>query len=211
MEEDNLMATRTRCEFVSWNRTYQWARQLAINIGATGFKPDVIVAIARGGYVPARILCDFLNIYKLASIRIVHYGAGGRKKKSARLASPLNVDVRGLRVLVVDDLIDTGLTLRIAQDHIRSCGAAEVKSATLLYKKVAVIEPDYYIRKVIKWRWIIFPWAVMEDLSEFIRRMDRMPATPQEAEVKLYQEYSVKVPKKILEDVYDALESGSAD
>ena len=196
------METKPRCEFVSWHRTYQWARQLAIKIRATGFKPEVIVAIARGGYVPARILCDFLNIYKLASIRIVHYGAGGRKKKSAKLASPLNVDVRGLRVLVVDDLIDTGLTLRIALEHIRSCGAAEVKSATLLYKKTADSEPDYYIRKVIKWRWIIFPWAVMEDLSEFIRRMDRLPATPQEAEVKLKKEYAVKVPKQILEDIY---------
>ena len=196
------MDTKPPCEFVSWNRTYQWARQLAGNIQASGFKPDVIVAIARGGYVPARIVCDFLNIYKLASIRIVHYGAGGRKKKSARLSSPLNVDVGGLRVLVVDDLIDTGLTLRIALDHIRSCGAAEVKSAALLYKKVAVCAPDYYIRKVIKWRWIIFPWAVMEDLGEFIRRMERRPATPQEAEVELKKEYSVKVPKKILADVY---------
>jgi hypothetical protein len=196
------METKPRCEFVSWHRTYQWARQLAIKIRATGFKPEVIVAIARGGYVPARILCDFLNIYKLASIRVVHYGAGGRKKKSAKLASPLNVDVRGLRVLVVDDLIDTGLTLKIALDHIRSCGAAEVKSATLLYKKVAVSEPDYYIRKVIKWRWIIFPWAVMEDLGEFIRRMDRLPATPLEAKVKIEKEYAVKVPKQILEDIY---------
>jgi len=199
---DNLMGTKLRCELTSWNRPDQWARQLAINIRASGFKADVIVAIARGGYVPARILCDFLNIYKLASIRIVHYGAGGRMKKAARLSSPLNVDVGGLQVLVVDDLIDTGLTLRIALDHIRNCGAAEVKSAALLNKKGAVCEPNYYIRKIIKWRWIIFPLAGMEDLSEFIRRMEVMPVTPQEAEAKIKKEYSVKVPRKILEDVY---------
>jgi len=99
-----------RAEYVSWPKMAAMGRTLAGRILASGFRPEVIVAIARGGYVPARILCDYLEVSELAGLRIVHYRAGANKEKRARLVAPLNLPVAGKRVLLVDDLIDTGET-----------------------------------------------------------------------------------------------------
>ena len=74
------------------------------------FKPDIVIAIARGGYVPARILCDRLDIYNLTSIRIAHYTGGSTKLELARLSIPLGIDIKGMQVLLVDDVTDTGDT-----------------------------------------------------------------------------------------------------
>lgn len=204
-KEVGLKDTKFQCEFIPWSRAYQLSRQLAMKIRTAGFQPDVIVAIARGGYVPARILCDFFDIDNLISMRVAHYGAGGRKKRSARLSVPLTTEVAGLRVLVVDDLIDTGDTLKIALDHIKDSGASEVKSAALLCKKDAAIEPDYYVQKIIKWRWVLFQWAAIEDLTAFIKKMGKMPAGPDAAAVQLEKEYSLKVPRQVLKDVYSLM------
>ena len=84
-----------RCELVTWGQVYRLAWRLADLIRQSGFAPDLIVAVARGGYVPARLLCDFLDIYDLVSIRIAHYEAGSYRNPTARLASPLPLDVRG--------------------------------------------------------------------------------------------------------------------
>ncbi len=200
------METKFRCELLSWNRIYQMARRLALKIRQAGFQPDVVVAIARGGYIPARILCDFMDIFNLTSIRVEHYTAGAHKKQFARISSPLGMDVRDMKVLVVDDVSDTGDTLELALDHIKSFSPEEVKVATLDHKKVSTIEPDFYARKVVNWRWIIYPWAVIEDITGFIKRMEKRPGTPEEAARRLEEERGVKVPKKVVEDVYTFLD-----
>lgn len=199
------METKFSCELISWNRIYQLARHLALMIRKAGFQPNVIVAIARGGYVPARILCDFMDISNLTSIRVEHYTAGARKKQYARLTSHIGMDVRGMKVLLVDDVSDTGDTLELALDHLKSCGPAEVKVAILHHKKISAFEPDFYAQKVIKWRWLIYPWAVIEDITGFITRSDKPPKTPEEAARMLENDYSIKVPKQVLEDVYTLL------
>jgi len=195
-----------RSELISWDRVTKWSRQLALKIRAEGFKPDVIVAIARGGFVPARILCDYLGVKKLTGIQVVHYGAGAEEKRAARLFSPLSIDIQGLRVLLVDDLVDTGKTLDIALDHLKNGSPKEIKVATLLYKKVSDMEPDFYVKKVINWRWITFPWAAMEDIGGFIRKMARKPRDIEEAAAILKKEKSLTVPKRVLEDVFTLMD-----
>src|SRR5512147_855885 len=95
-----LSGTTMRCELITWSQVYRLAWRLADRIRRSGFKPDLIVAVARGGYVPARLLCDFLDIYDLVSIRIAHYEGSSRRQPAARLASPLPLEARGLRVLL---------------------------------------------------------------------------------------------------------------
>ena len=118
-------------ELITWNKVYNLCRTLALRVFSSGYKPDMVIAIARGGYVPARILCDFLDISDLTDIRVVHYGPGARKN-TARLAAPLNVDVQGKNVLLADDITDTGESMNIALAHITAMGAAHVKSAVVL-------------------------------------------------------------------------------
>jgi hypoxanthine phosphoribosyltransferase len=191
-----------RCELVSWNQACRLSRKLANHIQQDNYKPDIVIAIARGGYVPARILCDILDIYNLASVRISHYTSGACKAEQARLTSPLCVDIKNLNVLVVDDVTDTGDTLQLALDHIQGLGPADIKIAVLHHKKVSHLAPDYYAKEIIKWRWITYPWALYEDITGFIEQMKEIPTTADMAREQLEEKYGIKVPAWLLEDIF---------
>ena len=91
------------CQLVSWDQFALLSRQLARTIHTSWFRPDLIVAIGRGGYLPARILSDYLNVFDLASMKIEHYH-GLRRQKLARVRYPLGAEVGGRHVLLVDDV-----------------------------------------------------------------------------------------------------------
>ena len=60
---------KIKCKLVKWEEVVEWCRKLAEKIKESGWRPDLIVAIARGGYTPARLLCDFLDIHDLEVFR----------------------------------------------------------------------------------------------------------------------------------------------
>ncbi|MCD6430903.1 MAG: phosphoribosyltransferase, partial [Deltaproteobacteria bacterium] len=189
-----------RCELISWRRVYLLARKLAYMINDDNFQPDVIVAIARGGYVPARILCDFLDVNSLASIRIEHYLPGASKQKIARLTDPLAIDIKGKNVLVVDDVNDTGDTLEVAMHHLKEFSPKDVRVAVLIQKRTSDFSPEYFAHRIIKWRWLIYPWAVIEDISGLFAKMDSHPSTVGKAAAVFLEKYRCKVPRQLLED-----------
>lgn len=191
----------TRFELVSWNRFYTLARLLALKIREAGFRPDAVVAIARGGYVPGRILCDFLGVTNLVSIRIEHY-LGMRMEKEARIVHPISADLSSLRVLIVDDLTDSGDTFRVAIAHLReSAKPAEIRTAALHFKTVSSFAPDFYARKVVKWRWISYPWARIEDIAGLAKDMAPRPGNPDELAERLWRDHSLRLPHSTLRDV----------
>ena len=192
------MAKQFQCELVSWGEVYRLSALLARQVKDAGYRPDVIIAIARGGYVPARLICDFLDIYDLTSVRITHYTAGSSKEETARLSSPLCMEIKGLRVLIVDDITDTGDTIEVALQHIRGFGPAEVKTAVLQHKKQSTLKPDFYAKTLIKWRWIIYPWAVVEDIGGFLRAMPVLPESIEAASTMLQADHGVTVPPRLL-------------
>ncbi len=91
--------TNQRCEVISWHRFYALARRLAHRVRDSGYRPEVIVAIGRGGYMPARILSDFLGQMDLTGFKIEHY-RGAQKQVAASVRYPLAADVGGRRVLL---------------------------------------------------------------------------------------------------------------
>jgi hypothetical protein len=191
----------SRCEVISWSSFYDLARRLARKIRDSGYQPEVIVAIGRGGYVPGRILSDLLGQMDLTSFKIEHYHHA-RKQHAARVRYPLATDVAGRRVLLVDDVADSGETFAVALKHLNSRGApAEIRSAVLHYKTISPYVPDYYAQKVLKWRWIIYPWAVTEDVGSFIRDMDPKPASADEAARRLATDHGIRLPRKVLSDL----------
>ncbi|OHC66633.1 MAG: hypothetical protein A3H93_18450 [Rhodocyclales bacterium RIFCSPLOWO2_02_FULL_63_24] len=190
-----------KCEAVSWNAVHDLGRSLARKVRASGYRPEIIVAIGRGGYVPGRILSDFLDQMDLTSFKIEHY-RNTLKMKCARVRYPLAADVAGRRVLLVDDVADSGETFAVALEHLNSRGGPrEVRSAVLHYKTSSPYIPDYYAKKVVKWRWIIYPWALAEDIGSFIRGMEPRPATPAELERRLAADYDIRLPRKLLADL----------
>lgn len=203
---DSSVEPVLRCEVVSWGRVCHLASKLARKVRASDFHPDIVVAIARGGYVPARLLCDQLDLYNLVSLRIAHY-TGSQKSGPARIVSPLGADIKDKNVLLVDDVSDSGDTLQLALQHIHALGPRELRLAVLHHKQCASLVPDFFAQRVIRWRWITYPWALVEDLSGFVRRMQPSPATIEEAAVRLQQEYRITVSRQVLDDVFALLEA----
>ena len=151
--------------------------------------------------MPARIISDFLHVMNLTSLKIEHY-RGTQKKKLALVRYPLAQGVTGKRVLLVDDVCDTGDTFKLANKHLAEClQPEEIRTAVLHYKKTSSFIPDYYASRMIKWRWIIYPWAAAEDIGEFIKRMAPQPETLGEIRNKLARDYDVLIPLPVLRDI----------
>ncbi len=197
--------TKFRCELVTWGKILRLSRRLAFMVKESGYRPDLLIAIGRGGYVPARLLSDYLCQDNLASIRIVHYQRGAEKKETAEIRYPLNADPKGMKVLVVDDVSDSGDTLNLAVEHVRGFGPREVRTAVLHHKEVSYFVPDHFAAHVVRWRWIIYPWAVVEDLSGFISRMEDGPKDIPGIAERLAIEYGVRVTADTVEDVLAAM------
>jgi hypoxanthine phosphoribosyltransferase len=159
-----------RCDLLSWGRIIKDSQKLSRIIRDSGYCPEIVVAIGRGGYVPARILCDCLLVHDLASIKVEHWGTAVMNEK-AFVKYPLCAEIRGMKVLLVDDVTDTGDTLRVSLQHLEALQPREIRTAVLIHKTCSTVIPDYYLRKIIKWRWVIFPWHTREDLTELIKKL----------------------------------------
>lgn len=157
---------RIRGKLISWAESYALAKKLARKIKCSHYRPDMVIAIGRGGYIPARIVCDFLSIEELTSIRVAHWHSI-EKKERAKLVFPLRVNIKNKKVLIVDDLTDTGETLVEALRHVKKKMPKEVKTAVLQHKIISSFVPDYFAHEIVKWVWIIYPWAVYEDVGRF--------------------------------------------
>ena len=182
-----------RCEMIGWERAARLSRLLAEKIRASGYLPDVVVAIGRGGYVPARIVCDELLLKDLTGIKIEHWGPGAEKKEEATIRYPLAADVRGLAVLIVDDVTDTGETLRVARGYVEGFSPREVRTAVLHHKRTSAVLPDYYAGYVGDWRWVTYPWAAHEDLVGFAGKvLPPTPAAPAEVAAALEETYGIR-------------------
>ncbi|WP_332881699.1 phosphoribosyltransferase [Methanosarcina horonobensis] len=160
-----------RCELVSFGEVSRLSKLLARKIKASGYQPDLIIAIGRGGYVPGRLVSDFLLFNELTSMKVEHYGWGAGMKAEAGIKFPISTDISGKKVLIVDDITDTGETLRLSVDYVQSLKPAEIRTAVLQHKTCSSFVPDFYGQKIIRWRWIIYPWARYEDLAGFTEKI----------------------------------------
>jgi hypoxanthine phosphoribosyltransferase len=158
---------------VSWDEIVEWARVLSMKIRDSGWLPDVVVAIARGGYAPARLVCDYLGVTDLLSIQVVHWPSTAQVSERAYIKYPLTVDLSGRKVLVIDDIVDTGDSIQLAKEYIeRNNKNVDVRTAALQWiSTVAKFKPDYWAVEVRDWTWFIYPWNVTEDVTNFIRRV----------------------------------------
>jgi hypoxanthine phosphoribosyltransferase len=132
-----------------------------------GFEPDIIIAVSRGGFDPARIISDQLGIRKLVSLQINYYNMLNEKMENPKVLFPLNANVEGLKILVIDDVSDSGQSLMIVKDYVENEGATEVRIATLHHKPWSKYKPDYFAEEVDKW--VLYPWEPNESIKDLIQ------------------------------------------
>lgn len=186
---------------ISWNHFHRLCHRLAGKIRGSGFEPGIIVAIGRGGTMPARLLSDFLDQANLTSFKIEHYQSS-RKDAAARIRYPLSADVSQQPVLLVDDVCDSGDTFRAAMQHIRKRATpGEIRTAVIHYKTSSDFIPDYYAYTVRKWRWIIYPWSLAEDLIPLIRSLAPISSHPEIVGKQLKMQYGLQLPEQLIRDL----------
>ena len=157
--------------FLSWDDVQRLSEKVSDLIMDSGYKPDIMIAISRGGFDPARIMSDQLDIRKLASLQIIYYTGLNTRKDEPEVLFPLNAQIEGLKVLVVDDVSDSGNSLIVVKRYIEEKGASEVKLATLHHKPWSKFMPDFYGEEVDKW--IIYPWEPRESVIELAQMLTK--------------------------------------
>jgi len=144
----------------SWDRVYEMLMDMALQIRKSGFNPHIIVGVSRGGWAPGRILSDLLENTHTVNVKIEFYVGIGKTAGKPIVTQPIGEDISGKRVLVVDDVSDTGKSLKVAMEHMLEKGAAGVKTATIYFKPHSTFKPDYFADSTANW--IIFPWERLE-------------------------------------------------
>jgi uncharacterized protein len=153
-------------EVPTWNQIYELLLDQAPKILRQA-KPDLIVGVARGGTIPARILADLMDA-PYASIQVKLYTDIAYAGATPQLMQPLNVSVTDKRVLLVDDIADSGRSLQFAEAYLKGQGAADVQTVTLYFKPTCAHIPDYYQKTTDNW--VVFPWEYKETLREILHR-----------------------------------------
>jgi hypoxanthine phosphoribosyltransferase len=145
-------------EILTWSQFGAATRALAEIVAADGYEPDVVIAVARGGLTVAGALAYALGVKNCGAVNVEFYtGIDQRLDVPVVLPPTLDlVDVAGLRVLVADDVADTGHTLRLVREVLAQ-HVAEARTAVLYRKPRSVVTPDYAWRETD--RWIDFPWS----------------------------------------------------
>lgn len=152
-------------EVLTWETFGTATDELATRIHASGFSPEVLIAVARGGMIPGGALTYSLGVKLTDAINVEFYTDVEETLPDPVLLAPmLDTDsIRGRRILVVDDVADSGRTLALVLKLLRGFGA-EVRSAVLYAKPSTVVHPDFVWKQTD--RWIVFPWSAKPPVGQ---------------------------------------------
>ncbi|MFB6107779.1 MAG: phosphoribosyltransferase [Haloplanus sp.] len=157
------------CTITNWEYIYGLCRDVADDVRAAEFDPDVVVALARGGWFAGRCLCDFLGLDDLTSLKMEHYVGTAAKGDDPEVRYPLpEGSVEGKDVLVVDDIADTGQSMHRAHDYVTDRGVGEVRTATLQLLGNSEFDPDFVGERLDEWAWVVYPWNFVEDMVDLL-------------------------------------------
>lgn len=147
-------------ESFSYEEFGEASRELAQQVVDSGYETDVVVAIARGGMLLAGSLSYALGVKSCGALNVEFYTGVGTRLPEPVILPPLldEVSLEGKRVLLVDDVSDSGRTLAMVIQLLQASGA-EVRTVVLYTKPGTVQEADYTWRRTEKW--INFPWSVL--------------------------------------------------
>ncbi|SDH44579.1 phosphoribosyltransferase [Microbacterium pygmaeum] len=157
-ETDAETAGNPEREHLTWEQFGEASRDLARAVLADGFEPDVVVAIARGGLLPAGAIAYALGVKSCGALNVEFYTGVGTVLDAPEVLPPaLDIDyLGGRRILLVDDVADSGRTLALAVALLQA-RAVDVRSVTIYTKPGSIALPDYSWRETSLW--IDFPWS----------------------------------------------------
>ncbi len=166
------MAEKISCELVSWDDVYSKCRALSDKIKNSNWRPDTIVAIARSGFVPGRILSDFLGVADLVSLKVEHWlDTTAQHKDEATIPYKVPFEIDSKKVLVIDDIVDTGKSMDETVKYLERYNPKEIKTAVMQYLAASKHEPHFYATKEEGWTWFVYPWNYIEDSCNLVTKL----------------------------------------
>jgi hypoxanthine phosphoribosyltransferase len=201
-------------KLVTWNEVVDWSKKLARKIVDSGYQPDVIIGIARGGVTPARLLCDYLGVMDLLTIKVEHWVETAGHLEDAIVKYPFTANLEKKKVLLVDDICDTGRSIIVSKEYIeRNSKPEQLRVATMQYiKPVAKFVPDYYVDEVVDWVWYLYPWNQMEDTINLIKKILQekplVPRTIDDLKTLFRESYGIEPPIDVEEAVKEGVRRG---
>jgi hypoxanthine phosphoribosyltransferase len=146
-------------ELMSWDDLGDGARRLAELVHGDGYRPDIVLAVARGGLLVAGAIAYAHDVKNTFTMNVEFYTGVDERLPMPMLLPPVPdlVDFAETRVLIADDVADTGATLALVK-HFCQGKVAEVRCAVLYEKPRSVVRCEYVWRRTD--RWIEFPWSV---------------------------------------------------
>ncbi len=172
----------TSFSFVWWERLYELCFRLYEDIHNSDFVPDVIIGIARGGWVPARILSDMFFMNQTANVKVDLYRGIFARNEGPKVSQSIPEDRDWKYPLVVDDVSDSGESMIAALNHLRRRGLSNMKTACLHMKPGTDLIPDFYVEETTSW--IVYPW----ELKEFVFTYATQIAEEQKSTVDIEQD-----------------------
>jgi len=145
-------------ETLTWELFGDASQDLARLIAADGFRPDLILAIARGGMFVAGALGYALSVKNLYLMNVEFYNGVGSTLDMPVMLPPVPsaVDFSQKKLLIADDVADTGKTIELVRNFVAE-HVAEVRSAVVYEKPGSLVKCDYVWKRTD--RWINFPWS----------------------------------------------------
>lgn len=197
---------------LSWEEVEDLLWRIILDLKSTGYDPDVVIGVARGGLAPARILVDYLHKKYICTFQMGHWEGETALAEKPRIIFPLpEVDLSGKKVLVVDDVCDEGGTMEEVVAYLKP-KVGDIRTAVLVSKADSRIMADYCGNTMSEWRWVLFPWSKHEDLLAFTEKVLQLTggATIEEIIRILEESMSVEIARneieKVLSDMLQARE-----
>ena len=193
------MASNIDYEVPTWSQIYDMLFNIAQKIQSQNYRPDIIVGIARGGLVPARILTDLLETPQLGFMEVEFYIDIQQTLGKPILKQTLTTQVSFKKALIVDDIADTGESLNLVKTHLQQQGASQIKTATLYQKPQSTTTPDFYEKQTTNW--VVFPWEPKETLRKIIEKQQGKRALNQEVAELIKAGLPKQLTEKLLKDM----------
>ena len=149
---------------MTWQELGEASRDLAQRIADDGYVPDLVLSVARGGLLVGAALGYALDVKNTWTMNVEFYTGVDERLDVPMILPPVPdlVDLESARMLIADDVADTGETLRLVRDFCAG-KVAEVRCAVLYEKPQSEVRCEYVWRRTE--RWIDFPWSAQPPVA----------------------------------------------
>ena len=172
--------------------------ELAKKILDSNLNPDILIGIARGGLVVTRILSDIMDIFSVATIGVGFYDGIKETKKEPILTQELHSDLTNKKVLLIDDVSDTGKSFEFAVEYLQRRKLQILQTAALHYKPHSIFKPDFFIKETSSW--IVYPWEYMEFTRLFYTNEKEAGLDKTAISEKLR---AIKIPEIVIQEILE--------